>query len=149
MSVSPEQAPLNELLVRAGSSAQRWAQRAASAYGLTATAMAVLGVLAEVDAVSHRELAGHVGRTPATLTPVVDALEAMGSLVRERDRADRRVVRLSITTAGRLRFVAASEEVARAMREQLPSPGPEQAAAVRAYLLDVLAAVEDGPRRAE
>jgi MarR family transcriptional regulator, organic hydroperoxide resistance regulator len=140
-----EHLPLDQLLVRAGQAAHSCAQRAAAAHGLTATALGVLGVLAQGDAVSHRELAGRLGVTPATLTPLVDGLEAAGAIVRARDRRDRRMVRVSITPAGRERFAAASEQVARDVGERLPRPAPADAAVVRAYLLSVLAAVGDGP----
>ncbi len=115
-------------------------------HGLSATALAVLGALAHADALSHRELAGRLGVTPATLTPVVDALAARGDVVRQRDRDDRRQVRLSITAGGRDRLAAAFAAVAGALRERMPQPSPDERTVIRAYLLAVLAAVDtDGP----
>jgi len=126
------------LLVRAGQAAARFHQQAAAEHGLTSTSVAALGELARAGRASHRELAARVGITPATLTPVVDALADAGDLTRERDPSDRRVVRLSITDGGRRRFAAASAEVEAAVRARMPRPPPEHEATVRAYLLAVL-----------
>lgn len=149
----PAQPPLEVLLERVGAAVARHRRRSAAAHGLTPTAMAVLAALggggadgpddpdrvrssvAAADAPSHRELAGRLGLSPATLTPVLDALEAAGEVRRERDSADRRVVRLHGTTAGRIRL-------ARAPSTRLPQTDPEVAPAVRAWLLAVLAAAE-------
>jgi DNA-binding MarR family transcriptional regulator len=137
----PELMPLGRLLSWTGRTLDRYHQRTIADHGLTSTSMGVLGVLAHSAAVSHRELSAHLGVTPATLTPVVDALESAGELTRERDPADRRVVRLSITPRGRERLVVAFGQVAPTFRERMPHPPPEQHAIIRDYLLAVLAAV--------
>nr|WP_239028441.1 MarR family winged helix-turn-helix transcriptional regulator [Pseudonocardia acidicola] len=138
--------PLGALLSRTGQAVARHYRRTVAEHGLTSTSIGVLGVLAHRDGLSHRELAGTLGVTPATLTPVVDALEDAGELRRERDRADRRVVRLSITEAGRERSLTAFAEVAAILRDRMPHPPPEQEQVIRDYLLAVLAAVtEDEP----
>lgn len=139
----PERMPLGRLLTSTGQALGRYYQRTVAAHGLTSTSIGVLGALAHADAVSHRELAAVVGVTPATLTPVVDALQGAGELIRERDPLDRRVVRLSITAAGRDHLASAADDVATALRGQLPQPPPEQQAVIRDYLLAVLAAVDD------
>jgi MarR family transcriptional regulator, organic hydroperoxide resistance regulator len=137
----PAQPPLEVLLERVGAAVTRHRRRVAAAHGLTPTTMAVLAALDPHDlddpdgAPSHRELAGRLGLSPATLTPVLDALEAAGEVRRERDRTDRRVVRLHRTPAGRARL-------ARAPSTRLPRPDPEADRAVRAWLLAVLAAAE-------
>lgn len=143
----PHLMPLGKLLPWAGVALSRYYQRSAAAHGLTTTSIGVLGVLAHTPtAVSHRELAARVGLTPATLTPVIDGLAAAGELSRERDPADRRVVRLSITPTGRARLVAAFGQVQAGLRDRMPHPTPEQAAIIRDYLLAVLAAVDDEQR---
>jgi DNA-binding MarR family transcriptional regulator len=123
------------LLTRAGEAAGRVHRRAAAGHGLTSTSMGVLDELSRrTGGTSHRELAGRLGITPATLTPVVDALADSGALARERDPVDRRVVRLSITPHGRERLAAAAVAVAGAVRARIPAMPP----AVREYLLAVL-----------
>jgi MarR family transcriptional regulator, organic hydroperoxide resistance regulator len=134
--------PLEVLLSRAGAAAMRHRRRLAAQHGLTPTAIAVLAALEpgteprDGAAPSQRELAGRLGLSPATLTPVLDTLESAGEIRRERDRVDRRVVRLHWTAAGRARLAPAQAPA------RLPQPSPELEPAVRAYLLAVLAAVE-------
>jgi DNA-binding MarR family transcriptional regulator len=140
----PEQMPLGKLLSWTGGALARYYQRAVAEHGLTQTSIGVLGVLGHTDGgVSHRELAAHLGVTPATLTPVVDALEEAGELTRERDPADRRVVRLTITERGRERMVVAFGEVAATFRDRMPHPSREHEAIIRDYLLAVLATVTE------
>src|SRR5688572_6812411 len=103
--------PLGKLLAWTGGALARYYQRAVAGHGLTQASLGVRGVLGHTGAVSRRELAAHLGITPATLTPVVDALEVSGELTRERDPADRRVVRLTITERGRERMVTALRDV--------------------------------------
>lgn len=139
----PTQMPLDALLSWVGDSVDRHRRRLAVEHGLTATALRVLEVLGHRDGFSHRELAGRVGITPATLTPVVDTLEATGELRRERDPADRRIVRLVITKAGRDRAHDAGRQVEAGMADRLPRLHATQERAVRAYAVAVLAALAD------
>jgi DNA-binding MarR family transcriptional regulator len=139
--VPPGPEPLDRLLVRAGLAVQRFTRSVAAAHGLSATALDVLGALVELDEVSHRDLAGRLRLAPATLTPVLDALEGSGALVRARDGADRRVVRVSITERGREQYAEAATGVANAVAG-LPTPSAEQAELIRAHLLELLDAVE-------
>ncbi len=141
LAVPPGPEPLDRLLVRAGLAVQRFTRSVAAAHGLSATALDVLGALVELDEVSHRDLAGHVRLAPATLTPVLDALEGAGAVTRERDGRDRRVVRVSITHRGRARYAEAATAVAAAVAG-LPAPRPDRAPLVRAYLIDLLEAVD-------
>jgi DNA-binding MarR family transcriptional regulator len=137
----PATEPLDRLLVRTGLALQRFTRRVAGSYGLSATALDVLGALVELDEVSHRDLAGHLRLAPATLTPVIDALEETGALTRVRDGADRRVVRISITPRGRQRYAEAATGVAAAVAG-LPTPSPDQAELIRLHLGDLLDAIE-------
>lgn len=136
----PRLMPLHRLLSRAGQAVSRYSRDVVAAHGLTVTSMGVLGALADSESVSHRELSGYLGVAPATLTPVVDALEAAGELARERDSADRRVVRLRITERGRRRLVDAHGAVVAALRSGLPQPPPRDVEVIRTYLLAVLTA---------
>jgi DNA-binding MarR family transcriptional regulator len=140
----PATEPLERLLVRTGLALQRFTRRAAAAHGLSGTGLDVLAALVELDEraeLSQRDLAGHLRLAPATLTPVLDALEAAGALARVRDGADRRVVRVLITPRGRERYAAAAAGVAEAVAG-LPAPSPRQAALIRVHLLRLLDAVD-------
>jgi DNA-binding MarR family transcriptional regulator len=135
--------PWDHLLVRVGTAVARRRQRLLTGHRLSPTALALLVALDAADGLSHRELAAQLDVSPATLTPVVDFLDAAGSIERARDPRDRRVVRLSITSSGRDRLHSVSTEMADRMRLVLPVPPPEHAAEVRAYLTAVLAALDD------
>jgi DNA-binding MarR family transcriptional regulator len=137
----PSAEPLDQLLVRAGQALRRFTQRAAAAHGLSATGLEVLAALAVLDDLSQRDLAGRLRLAPATLTPVLDALEAESALTRARDRTDRRLVRISITQRGRELHAAAAAGVAEALGG-LPEPSPEQAVLIRTHLLSLLDAVD-------
>jgi MarR family transcriptional regulator, organic hydroperoxide resistance regulator len=138
--------PLGRLLPRVGSAVDHHYQRLVAEHGLTPTALGVLGVLGRADGLSHRELAGRLRLTPATLTPVVDGLEAAGEVRRARDGADRRVVRLWLTATGRDRVAVAACRVAAGLRARLPPPPAGHEDAIRRYLLAVLDAVRDDGR---
>lgn len=139
--------PWERLLVRVGTVVARRQQRLLAGHGLSPTSLGLLAALDRADGLSHRELAAELDLTPATLTPVVDALDAAGSLHRVRDPSDRRVVRLSLTPAGRDRLRSASAEVAEGMRTTLPAPPPEHADQVRAYLTAVLDVLDERRHR--
>jgi MarR family transcriptional regulator, organic hydroperoxide resistance regulator len=129
--------PLEMLLPRVGAAVARRQRRLAARHGVTPTAVAVLTALDAGDSPSHRELAARIGLSPTTITPVLDRLEAAGEIRRERDTGDRRVVRVHRTAAGAARLSSAAGREA-----WLPEPVPELEAAVRAWLLAVLAAAE-------
>jgi DNA-binding MarR family transcriptional regulator len=133
------------LLAKVGTAVARRHHRILADHGLTPTSMGLLQALDHREGLSHRDLAAQLGLTPATLTPVVDVLEETGSIRRARDRRDRRVVRLSITSTGRDRIREAAASASAAMRRCLPEPAPEHADLVRGYLLYVLAAMEERP----
>jgi DNA-binding MarR family transcriptional regulator len=60
-----------------------------------------LEFLSSVEPRKTKELAEHLGLAVNSVTDVVDSLEAKGLARRQRDDADRRVVRVELTNAGR------------------------------------------------
>jgi MarR family transcriptional regulator, organic hydroperoxide resistance regulator len=141
----PKRMPLGRLLAWTGQSVTDYYRRTVQAHGaLSATALGVLGVLADEDplAPSHRTLAGRLGINPATLTPVIDALVEEDSVDRQRDPEDRRVVRLRITRSGRQRLWSTLDAVGATLKDRIPDPRPDEERIIRAYLLAVLAAVD-------
>ena len=143
----PEHMPLGKLVSWAGGAMQAHYRRTVARYGVTGTAVSVLGVLAHCDgALSQRELAGHVGLTPATLTPVLDTLDQEGRIDRARDGADRRILRVSITEDGRAHLRSVFSEVAAVFRDQMPHPPPEHEQIIREYLVALIAVIDDDAR---
>lgn len=78
------------------------ARRAHDGGGLGTGELRVLGQLGVLGApASIGELGRSAGLNPASTSTTVDRLEADGLVVRERDTADRRVVRVALTAEGR------------------------------------------------
>ncbi|BBG04411.1 MULTISPECIES: MarR family winged helix-turn-helix transcriptional regulator [Pseudonocardia] len=132
-----------ELLTRAGAGVSAYRRRRVAEHGLSHTGFAVLQAIEGTGGLVQRELAAHVRVGPTTLTPVLDALEDDGLVVRATVRADRRVRRVVITDAGRGRLLAARSAV-RAPR--VPDPPRAHAGAIREYLIAVIAAMEQDHR---
>ena len=71
------------------------------AIGLSYSQWACLKLVAEDEATTAGDLAYELGFTTGATTRLIDGLETRGLIVRARDLADRRSVRLAITDAGR------------------------------------------------
>jgi DNA-binding MarR family transcriptional regulator len=69
--------------------------------GLTHPQYLAMLALWQYGPISLTELSGHLHLEPATTSPLVRRLEAMGLLRRERDGADERALLLVLTDAGR------------------------------------------------
>ncbi len=77
-----------------------WSQIVAS-FGVTAVQAMVLGFLHEADQISSRELGERTQLDSATLTGVLDRLESGGLIERTPNPADRRAIRVVLTTKGK------------------------------------------------
>lgn len=114
-----------------GKAAQQIARRARerlTAFGVTPTQYAVLKVLWERDGQSGADLGGRLLIDSATVTGVVDRLQAAGLLERRPHGEDRRVHSLFLTGPGRAlqppldaAMDRLNEEVAREMGGQAPA----------------------------
>lgn len=117
--------------------------------GLTVPQIVVLGGIRDLGEATSSHLSAYVHLSPATVTTILDKLEARGLVERRRSEVDRRVVHPRLTAAGeavlaaappllqatfmaafaelpvgeRRRIVAAFEEVA----EMLDAPEPDAA----------------------
>ena len=69
--------------------------------GVTYPQYLVLLVLWQDDALPVKDLGERLGLDSGTLTPLLQRLEKIGYVARQRDRADQRVVRIHLTAAGR------------------------------------------------
>jgi DNA-binding MarR family transcriptional regulator len=103
-----------------------------------------LFALHELDAgggLSQQELAERLRLEKSTVSRLVAGLEVRGLLVRERDPANRRFVRLSLTAAGQRLHV----DLARAMHERqgavLAAMTPSERAALQTGLVGLLRAL--------
>ncbi len=91
-------------LMRASESVTSDLTRGLSGTGLTFGQLAVLEALLHLGPMHACELARKVLRSTANMTTVLDNLEKAGLVRRDRGRADRRFVTVSLTSAGRERI---------------------------------------------
>jgi len=71
------------------------------------------------QALTSSELAQAAGLAPPTVTEMLDTLVAAGLVERQRDECDRRVIRISMTRAGRRKFEAKRKRLAEALAHEL------------------------------
>ncbi|MEM6708947.1 MAG: MarR family transcriptional regulator [Pseudomonadota bacterium] len=68
--------------------------------GLTSPQLLVLQAIQELGAVALSRLAGSVSLSQATVTTIIDRLEARGLVERRRSTVDKRVVHAALTASG-------------------------------------------------
>lgn len=95
----------------------------------------VLFALWEQDGLTHGELAGQLGITPATMTKMIQRMEKAGFVKRQPDASDQRVSRVYLTETGRA--VRADLEATRQQMELESFSGfnDEERAVLRGFLL--------------
>ncbi len=90
-----------------------------AAHGLTPTQLGVLEALLHKGPLSPGELSRKVLTSPGNMTDVIDKLAARDLVARQRDRGDRRHVRIDLTACGRALiselFPAHAADIAAAM----------------------------------
>jgi DNA-binding MarR family transcriptional regulator len=128
-------APLGRLLGIAGRMVAARFQRVLDAQGMTHAGWQVLLALWKSDGLTQREVSERVYVTQATVTGVVDTLEREGFVTRERDTADRRVVRVSLTKDGRRRLERTFKTVAAEMAPLFEGLSPREEKVVREFLV--------------
>lgn len=112
---------------RAGSVMQLLGAAAADRLGINVTDLNCLNILALTGQLTAGELARATGLTTASITGVLDRLEAAGFVRRERDLADRRRVVVRLDAARGLRDVAPTfAPVVQAWRETAAEYTDEQ-----------------------
>jgi DNA-binding MarR family transcriptional regulator len=141
--------PLLRLVSLAGHVvSQRFGRVMGQQHGLTSSGAAVLSVLTwgigrgveqgTPGRATHAELAKRCFFTPATLTGVIDTLEKSGYVRRERDQADRRVVWLVLTDAGREQSHQIARQAARLFQPTEAETDPAKEKIVREFLVDLI-----------
>jgi len=98
----------------------RLAQRLAE-QGLTLRHMAVLSDLADAGPSAQRELCARLAIDPSDMVQTLDDLENAALARRERDTADRRRYRVSLTPAGR-RMLTRTMRYAEAVADEVLAP---------------------------
>jgi DNA-binding MarR family transcriptional regulator len=79
---------------------QDYSQEVHSKFGITGPQLWVLRSIADNDGLPLGKLSKMMYLHPSTVTGVIDRLEAKGHVERDRDRADRRVVKVRLTSTG-------------------------------------------------
>jgi len=115
--------------------------------GLTHPQYLVMVALWQDESLSVKEISARLQLEPPSVSPVLKRLEVAGLIERQRDAADERTVRLSLTERGRALRAEASH-VPEAMLERL-AMGVDELVALRSSLLRVISSAEsaEGRRR--
>jgi DNA-binding MarR family transcriptional regulator len=139
----PESMSLSRLLAVAGHIVSIRRRRFMGSYGLTPHGLAVLGYLEHGSALTQRELARRCGVAPSTLNHTVDHLVRSGWVERTRDTSDRRLVRLALTETGHRQLQQVREAADRQIEPLFDHLPPSDEAAVRRFLLETVARLQE------
>jgi len=134
------EALLSWRLVVAGRLVRTMADANLDAQAGGAPALGALLRLADEDGISQAELARRQRVESPSMCRMVDRLEREGLVSRERDLADRRVIRVRITPAGRAAAAAGREAVAELEERAFGVLTPEE----QRTLSDLLGRLLDG-----
>jgi len=107
-----------------------------------------LHALAEEEPLPAGRIAAEADLTPASVTQMLDGLEARGLVVRSRSGEDRRVVMVSLTDAGRQRLESKRREFRARWREVMGHLSDEELAAGALVMARLHALLEDYCREA-
>ncbi len=88
-------------LQRAAALSSARVDQAVNTFGLSASQLGVLDVLADRGSLHQQELVRALGRSKAQMTSIVDTLEKRGAVRRERHATDRRFMTVHLTDDGR------------------------------------------------
>jgi DNA-binding MarR family transcriptional regulator len=111
---------------------------------LSVSEVFALGELAEAGPLSQQELAARLGLEKSTVSRLAAALEQRGWLSRERDPANRRLYRLTLTDGGRTAADRVGEHLRARHRQLLDGLTPAERAGL-ALGLTALARVLEAP----
>jgi len=131
---------LGPLLGRAHEAHRVRSAEALGRLGLTPKGFGALTVLDADGPLPQVELARRQGIDRTTMVAIVDELEGLGAVRRERDERDRRAYALELTPGGR-RLLGRARPVLAAVEEEFLAPLP---AAERGRLKDALRALVEG-----
>lgn len=110
-----------------------WSQKVAS-LGVTAVQGMILGFLFDEDRIASRRLGERTSLDSATLTGIMDRLEAMSFIERRPNPDDRRAITICLTPEGREAAGTIRRLVEEANREFLKELSQEEEAMLRGLL---------------
>jgi MarR family 2-MHQ and catechol resistance regulon transcriptional repressor len=113
-------------LVRASETVNARLNAALAKHSLTAGQLGVLEALLHLGTLGQTELGEKLLRSKANMTTVLDNLEREGLVKRTRDEADRRVIRVSLTRAGKGRIESAFPAHADRLARLFDALSPEE-----------------------
>jgi DNA-binding MarR family transcriptional regulator len=136
----PEGAPLQALILSATKLMGAYAQDSVRASGLklSLAGLGVLRILMGADGLKASEVADRAWSSPGTLTSVVNTLARDGFVERRPDQADRRVVRLYITDAGRAVITYYVSQAATTWRKAFDFVDSDDEAVVRRFFIQMI-----------
>jgi len=106
--------------------------------GVSPAGVGVMRLLAARDGLKSSEVAERGWWTPGTVTSVVDTLVRDGYVERRREPADRRVVRLHLTDAGRRKVEEAISLAGPKLRDAFGYVDPADEPVIRKFLIDTI-----------
>ncbi len=121
-------------LAKAHQTASRFWKDRLAPLRLTTAQATVLAFLNEEDGITSAELGKRLQLDSATLTGLINRLEAAGLVARRKDREDRRAVRVALTPPGRGLGKQVVDLTTRAHHEFLSSLGGTQPAQITVLL---------------
>jgi DNA-binding MarR family transcriptional regulator len=110
----------------------------ANTFGLTGPQLVCLRVLGRLNHTTPNELAKHVSLSQATVTGIVDRLAARQLVTRERSATDRRLVDVSITSAGKALLEQAPSALQETFVERLGELSPTKQQTIRRTLNEIV-----------
>jgi DNA-binding MarR family transcriptional regulator len=136
----PDGAPLQALMLSATKLMGAYGQDSVRAAGLklSLAGLGVLRILMGEDGLKASEVADRAWSSPGTLTTVVNTLVRDGFVERRPDGADRRVVRLYITDAGRAVITYYVSQAAAGWRKAFDFVDSDDEAVVRRFFSQMI-----------
>src|SRR5215831_13243455 len=134
----PPDAPLPALVTVAMRLVGAFIGSTAQGTGISPAGLGVLRLLAARDGLKSSEVAERGFWTPGTVTSVVDTLVRDGYVERRREAADRRVVRLHLTDAGRQKVEEAIMLIGPKWHDAFGYLDPADEAVIRRFLIETI-----------
>jgi DNA-binding MarR family transcriptional regulator len=136
----PPDAPLQALMLSATKLMGAYAAESVRAAGLklSPAGLGVLRILMGEDGLKASEVADRAWSSPGTLTSVVNTLARDGFVERRADEADRRVVRLYITSQGRAVITYYVPQAAAWWRKAFDFVDSDDEAVVRRFFIQMI-----------